>query len=158
MTAILKSRLGRWKVKQKNKELTCFETFGSNRNFFLEIGTVVMLLVCGAVNKYWNKRYYITISRANYKRLPIIPTSLMLATEIEKESHDRSQRISPPSKVRCTNNRPRLPCLIGTLFSALESGRPDSWKIRSTLFWTLVFQIRAILKDQDNPQKHQKVN
>ena len=41
----------------------------------------------------------------------------------------------------------------GTLFSALESGRPDSWKIRSTLFWTLVFQIRAILKNQGGPQK-----
>ena len=85
MIAILKSRLEIWKAKQKNKELTCFETFCSNRNFFLEIATVVMVLVCGAVNKYWNKRYDITISRASYKILPIIPTSLMLATEIERD-------------------------------------------------------------------------
>ena len=28
-------------------------------------------------------------------------------------------------------------------FFALESGRPDFWKIRSTLFWALVLQIRA---------------
>ena len=41
-------------------------------------------------------------------------------------------------------------------FSALESGRPDSWKIRSTLFWALLFQIRAILKDQGDPQKQLK--
>ena len=28
-------------------------------------------------------------------------------------------------------------------FFALESGRPDFWKIRSTLFWALVLRIRA---------------
>ena len=33
-------------------------------------------------------------------------------------------------------------------FSALESGRPDFWKIRSTLFAVLVFRIRAFLKNQ----------
>ena len=41
----------------------------------------------------------------------------------------------------------------GTLFSALESGRPDSWKIRSTLFWALVFKIRGILKNQSDSRK-----
>ena len=40
----------------------------------------------------------------------------------------------------------------------LESGGPDFWKIRSTLFWALVFQIRAILKNQGGPQKQLKVN
>ena len=29
----------------------------------------------------------------------------------------------------------------GTLFSALEPGRPDSWKIRSTLFGPLYFKL-----------------
>ena len=46
----------------------------------------------------------------------------------------------------------------GTLFSALESGRRDSWKTGITLFWALVFQIRAILKNQGDPQKQLKVN
>ena len=44
------------------------------------------------------------------------------------------------------------------LFSALESGRPDSLKIRSALFWAFVFQIRAILKIQGDPQKQLKIN
>ena len=37
-------------------------------------------------------------------------------------------------------------CFKGTLFSALESGRPDFWKIKSTLFLVLVLRIRAFLK------------
>ena len=41
-------------------------------------------------------------------------------------------------------------------FSALESGQPDSSKIRSILFWALVFQIRAILKNQGDSQKQLK--
>ena len=32
---------------------------------------------------------------------------------------------------------------LGTLFFALESGQPDFWKIRSTLFWALVLRVRA---------------
>ena len=42
--------------------------------------------------------------------------------------------------VRAPGTRP------APFFSALESGRPDSWKIRTTLFRALVFQIRVILK------------
>ena len=32
---------------------------------------------------------------------------------------------------------------LAPFFFALESGRPDFWKIRSTLFWALVLRIRA---------------
>ena len=47
-------------------------------------------------------------------------------------------------------------CFCLFLLLSLESGRPDSWKIRSTLFGALVFQIRAILKKSENSQKRLK--
>ena len=44
----------------------------------------------------------------------------------------------------------------GTFFFALDSGHPDSWKIRVIRFWTLSFQIGIVLKNQGDAQNQKR--
>ena len=44
----------------------------------------------------------------------------------------------------------------GASFFVLDSDRPESWKIRSTLFWDLEFEIGTILKNYGDSQNKRK--